>query len=666
MGFAAASLELPPFSFRLDGQPFRSPPDGWRREQADAPAEGGRLTRVTFTEPSGRLRVSADVRRFEGFPALDWVLHFDNPGRQDTPILSDVLPLDWAPPAPPGDRVLLHHANGSLCRIDDFLPLTADLTERADVRLAPVGGRSSNGVLPFMNLQHGSQGLVVAIGWSGQWAARFRREGPSLHLSAGLERTHLRLRPGEGIRTPRILLLPWEGPDPMCGNNLLRRLLLAHYLPRIDGRLVLPPTACCIQAYFYLTDQASEALEQQVTARTAGLGLDARWLDACWYGRSGRQWWQEVGSWTVNRQRFPNGLAPVAEAARRAGMKFILWFEPERVRQGSELHAAHPEFLLTRDGDADNLLLDLGNPAARQHVTDLISRRIDEIGVDVYRQDCNFDLLPYWHAADTPDRVGIAETRHVEGLYAFWDELRRRHPGLWIDNCASGGRRIDLETLSRSLPLWPTDFADVPGLSTGLNLHVGSQCAGAGLARWVPLFGSAVWNFEPYALRSHVPAGFAFGYHLPAGVLADATDSRRKRSFKDVLAAGCSALDDGFPRDLAAAAIAEWKSLQPMILGDFHLLVPLTTAEHDWSAFQFHRHDLRAGFAVFLRRHRSPFPAMRVELRDINPAGWYDVSLSPTFDEADKLRLTGEQLASRTVTIDQRPGSLLLRYAEAT
>ena len=54
--------------------------------------------------------------------------------------------------------------------------------------------------------------------------------------------------------------------------------------------------------------------------------------------------------------------------------------------------------------------------------------------------------LPYWHAADTADRQGMAETRHIEGLYAFWDDLLKRHPNLIIDNCASGGRRIDLET----------------------------------------------------------------------------------------------------------------------------------------------------------------------------------------------------------------------------
>jgi hypothetical protein len=69
-----------------------------------------------------------------------------------------------------------------------------------------------------------------------------------------------------------------------------------------------------------------------------------------------------------------------------------------------------------------------------------------------------YDPLPYWRANDAPDRQGMAEIRHVEGLYEFWNDLLRRHPGLVIDNCASGGRRIDLETISRSIPLWRSDW----------------------------------------------------------------------------------------------------------------------------------------------------------------------------------------------------------------
>jgi alpha-galactosidase len=92
-----------------------------------------------------------------------------------------------------------------------------------------------------------------------------------------------------------------------------------------------------------------------------------------------------------------------------------------------------------------------------------VSGLITGQGIDLYRQDFNMDPLGYWRAADEPDRQGITEMRHVEGYLAYWDELRRRHPGLLIDSCASGGRRNDLETLRRAVPLLRSDYQSFQG-----------------------------------------------------------------------------------------------------------------------------------------------------------------------------------------------------------
>jgi len=651
---------VPALSFRYNGRPSAEFLDEWQHTTAERETPAGRETQLTRLDPVTGLKVIFHVRRFDDFGAVEWVTEIENTGRSDTPLIEEILPLDVAVALHPSERLRLHHANGSACRMDDFLPLTTDLPPGGLKVLTPVGGRSSNGTLPFMDLQRDGSGLILAIGWSGQWMVRLERDTEAIRIAAGMERTHLRLHPGEKIRTPRILLLPWQGDDAEAGNNLLRRLLMDHYLPRLDGQLVMPPTAQCLQAHFYLTGQASERLERIALPKTAEIGAEAYWIDACWYGGQG-EWWQEVGSWTVNRERFPNGLRPISDAARAAGMKFVLWFEPERVRSGSALHREHPEFLLSSDTDASNLLLNLGQPEARRYITDLLADRIAEQGVDIYRQDFNFDPLPYWQAADTPDRVGMAEIRYVEGFYALWDELRRRHPGLWIDNCASGGRRIDLETLSRSLPLWPSDFPDIIGLPFGLGLHVGDQCINAGLARWVPLFGGGVWNFTPYSTRGQIIGGFTFGLHIDRRDFPSDAETSIVTP-QDVLARGKSLLDDDFPLDAARAAVAEWRSIRPFFLGDFHLLLPLTVAHHDWCAWQFHREDLDAGVAVFLRRHRSPFPAMEVRLKRIDPDAEYEVSLSPGYEEATRRIMPGSELDRLTVTVEEIPGSLLLRY----
>ena len=136
-----------------------------------------------------------------------------------------------------------------------------------------------------------------------------------------------------------------------------------------------------------------------VLPKAAEVGVEAHWMDACWYGSQTEwsDWWGEVGSWSMDCKNFPNGLKPISDAARDAGMKFILWFEPERAYENSTLHREHPEFLLEvaeDHKDYTSKLFNLGMPEARRHITELFSEIITENGVDVYRQDFNFDPLP--------------------------------------------------------------------------------------------------------------------------------------------------------------------------------------------------------------------------------------------------------------------------------
>jgi len=96
----------------------------------------------------------------------------------------------------------------------------------------------------------------------------------------------------------------------------------------------------------------------------------------------------------------------------------ILWFEPERVYQGTWIDREHPDWVL-RLPNNPNGLLNLGNEEARKWLTEHISSMIDREGISIYRQDFNIDPLPFWRSADPPDRQGITEIRHIEGLYGF-------------------------------------------------------------------------------------------------------------------------------------------------------------------------------------------------------------------------------------------------------
>jgi alpha-galactosidase len=91
----------------------------------------------------------------------------------------------------------------------------------------------------------------------------------------------------------------------------------------------------------------------------------------------------------------------------------------------------------------------------------MLSGFISDFGMTWYRQDFNVRPYRFWAVADTPDRIGITEIGYVEGLYTIWDDLLNRHPGLRIDNCASGGRRIDIEMMSRSFVVWRTAWGSL-------------------------------------------------------------------------------------------------------------------------------------------------------------------------------------------------------------
>ena len=175
----------------------------------------------------------------------------------------------------------------------------------------------------------------------------------------------------------------------------------------------------------------------------------------------------------------------------------MLWFEPERVHPGTYIYDEHPDWLL---GGA---LLDLSNGEARKWLVNRVDSVLTEGKISIYRQDFNIDPLEYWRAGDrarSDGRAGIAENHYMTGYLAYWDELIRRHPDMMIDSCASGGRRNDLETMRRSVPLHKTD-ADYSNFEQKQGMH-------HTLFQWFPYFGTIAtgWNvdnvIDDYSLRT--------------------------------------------------------------------------------------------------------------------------------------------------------------------
>jgi alpha-galactosidase len=617
-----------PFSFIYGGANSSELLKSWPRS-SNTRQDGNRTVHeVQWTDPQTGLRVTATVTSFERYAAAEWLLHFENTGAADTPILEQVHTLDTQLRTGYIRKpVVLHQITGDVCGDESFLPRETTLEPGKSLVFAPAGGRPSNQTFPFFNLQYGDEGLITAIGWSGQWSVSLLRSdrGPT-RLQAGMEKTHLRLHPGERIRSPRILLMPWKG-DRIIAHNRFRRLLLFEYVPKQEGHpLQLPVALQCFDRYSGSRPEwSTEAGQIRAVQAAQELGFDTHWFDAAWFEGG---FPNGVGNWFCRPKAFPHGLKPVSEACRARGLKFLLWFEPERVAAGTQIAREHPDFVF---GGGHGGLFKLSDPVARRWLTDLLSARIREFGLAWYRNDFNIDPLEFWRAADSPDRQGITEIRYVEGHYALWDELRARRPGLCIDNCASGGRRIDLETLMRSVPLWRSDTGCAPGHADW------DQTQALGLALYVPLFASCAWEPKPYALRSAASAGIIGQF--------------------DYLA-------DDFPVAEARSAMAEAKANRQFWYGDFYPLTPAGAGADSWAAWQLHRADLNAGLVLAFRRAQCPYPVLEAELRALRSGAAYRLEMIDERRAREVRTMSGQELLAGLELRLPKSSSLLVRYAE--
>jgi alpha-galactosidase len=271
-------------------------------------------------------------------------------------------------------------------------------------------------------------------------------------------------------------------------------------------------------------------------------------------------------------------------------------------------------------------------------MTKYLVAAIKQYGVDCLRIDYNLNPLPYWRALNDrdPDRVGLAEIRYVEGLYQMWDDILAARPGLFIDNCASGGMRVDLETCSRSLPLWRTDATIDPLFRQDFDqAALQNQVMTAGLSRYVPFSVSGQMGVTPYQFRSGFNAGIAF-----------CEDCRPA----------------GYPREMLRRAIAEGKRLRPYFAEDLYVLSEVTTDPRDWCVLQYHRPGEGDGMILAFRRQASPYGSCWCEPRGVDVGARYEVTISHGYERGKPATIQGAALAHFRAEIDDRPGSLVVEY----
>lgn len=234
-GWLSTSL---PFSFTYNGNASSTFSNNWDFEAKPIKTtDAFTLKQLRWTDPQTKLEVVCELKRFSDFPAVEWVLKFKNAGAEDTPVIQDVQALSLSLQGSQQNAgYTVYAAEGGRTAPDDLMPIVWKSKPIADGDTLSLGGStSSNNHLPFWNIETPDhRGVMVGVGWTGFWQSDMVVQGPHMQAQAGMTKTHFVLHPNEQVRSPRILLVFWEGKH-RHGHNMLRQVLYKHYLHQVKG-----------------------------------------------------------------------------------------------------------------------------------------------------------------------------------------------------------------------------------------------------------------------------------------------------------------------------------------------------------------------------------------------------------------------------------------------
>lgn len=616
------------FSFDYDGKAFQDVVGGFEKtvEQTDT---GWTLT---YRTPEG-VTAWAEVEYLEERAVLNWCCYFKNEGASDSPVISNIRAMNAKIKM---NAPVLTTAHGSDTDAEEFQPITYDLTQTTQTSFGSAGGRSSQGGFPYFDICDNGTGILGAIGWTGQWTANFTFEDGVIAMDTGMVETAISLHADEDMRTPSTVLLFFDG-DQDNGHNQFRQLILQEISPKDEqGNAVTQ-----LPEFFNLWGGNGEVshLNAMDLRDRLGVAYDGLWIDAGWSGEKGGStsgdglWFQDNGNLYVNTKLYPDGFTNLAQKLHEEDRELLVWFEPERAFPGTQMVTDHPEYYLPKPDTANFYLFDFGNDDACDFLIDMIDGIIKDNGIDWYRQDFNVEPYYTWVAADREqgeNRVGMTEIQYITNLYRYVDTLLERNPGLAMDNCASGGKRLDIEMMSRSFPLWRTDYS-LAGGCYGDDV----RSINYNLTYWLPLHaggaGAADGRTTDYTWRCAMAAGMTNGTLVPDDM---AWYLRMKEQYDR-----CHAL----------------------MAGDYYILsqgigdrLTATTA-----VYEFYVPENGEGYLLVFRPGACPDTEGVYKLKGLDPAAQYTLEC---VDTDQTIEATGAELMENglTLTIEDSGTSLLI------
>ena len=430
----------------------------------------------------------------------------------------------------------------------------------------------------------------------------------------------MRLTDGLRLQGPAMAMGLFRG-DYADGCNALRRWLRSR-LPAAPADLSHFNTWAAMDA-----DVDEERL-MHAADRVAGSGLRYFMLDAGWYPSPPRDFSKGVGNWRVDELAFPRGLEPVAERVRAHGMEMGLWVEPERAYVDSELARAHPEWLLMVPG-REYALVNFALPPVRAYFRAVIGDLVRRLDLRWLKWDFNIDPLLHWQAAGDG---GLSHLGHVDGLWETFDWLRATFPALVVENCASGGNRLDWALFSRATVNFANDQYTQPDC---IRRILGRMAAFLPSERVNMLFGPHQWR-EYAEADWQILQGSTFGVSEP---IANWTED----------------FSQGLRRHVALHQVTSAARR-----GDYYRLTPDTPDLRAWEGWQMHDPATGCGVLALWRSGATEGDTV-VCPRALDPAQAYHV-IDLYADDSQRYVRNGAELARGLRVALAATGAALYAY----
>lgn len=625
-----APLPSPTFSFDYGAAHHVGIPAEWSSRTSVRTEKGRRVEQTRARAPDG-LEMTVDVTRYDNDPVVEWSLSFTNNGTNNSARIRNLSAGDFTLLFGQGETATLWRGVGEMGNRPNretaerlnysysYTTLTNGVTEC----LSCTNGWPAFHGFPYFRVYSPTQGYTVAIGWQGQWSASVKRTADGVRVAAGQETLDIFLKPGETVVSPTITVLGFT--DGERGVNDWRRFMRRWILPRAEGGTepIRPILAFDVPGgRLYETLTAADAVQAIRQARAKGLRMDALWVDAGWYQRKDQRtpdgkpvsWYSGTGTWVPDPARFPQGFRPVADELAKEGAKLILWYEPERVQKYNAFYPSAKPFLAPLDSPG-TMRYDLSRPETVDFLAEVIGTSVVSNGVRFFRQDMNGPApILFWRAIDAAradDRNGLAENLSVQGEFRFWNELRRRQPGLLFDTCAGGGRRNDLSTLR--FPAVPLHYTD-----TGYTNYVEKLRYNHMLNEWLFYRKNISWFFHDSKTRR----------------------INRRKAVID-LAQMHTVRSDHYLRpepwhvQEEDQLIGVWRRTASLLTdGDYYLLTPATFGDDKWWVTQFHDPRTGSGFLQVVAPVHSSQGKCTVMLKGVSaglPVKFTDLFSNTTF-----------------------------------